>query len=277
MRTLSKRQLAIIVLATALGGFGVILATSRSRARAQSGVTVPTAEMTPAEAQALVVGRFARDDAGVLGELSVTTVRTNYAQAAAVLNGQPVSAAVYGGAPAIAEWRISPVYLVTMQAPAGSAFHPIVSVPRGQEGPIGDVMSVVVNAYSGQKEGLDLEPSVPGGLDELGPEVNATVPAVSSAGAASVSSTVDGVLAGDLSVRGRRISGWRILIASGNSRLPREIFTEQKSSHVGHFRFALRPGNYSVAALIPKGSICGLRTIHISRHKETHVALNCNN
>ena len=242
MRTMSKRQLAIIVLATVFGGFGVILAISGSRARAQSGATASTTEMTPAAAQALVVSRFAREDAGVLGELSVTTVRASYAQAAAVLNGQPVSAAVYGGPPAIAEWRTSPVYLVTMQAPPGSAFHPIVSVPRGQVGPVGDVMSVVVNAYGGQKEGLDLEPSVPSGLDELGPELNATVPAVSSTGVASVSSRVDGVLAGDLSVRGRTRTGWRILIASGNSRLPREIFTEQRPSHSGHFRFALRPG-----------------------------------
>jgi hypothetical protein len=111
VHVLSKKRLVAVLLLVALGG-GVALVIGVSRAGAESEATAPTTEMTPAAAQALVVSRFEREDAGVLWELTVTTIRSDFAQVNAVLEGQPVSAAAYGGPPAIAEWRASPVYLV---------------------------------------------------------------------------------------------------------------------------------------------------------------------
>lgn len=161
MPALSKKHITILLIAALAAGLGVVLMIDSGRAGAQSEATAPTTEMTPAAAQALVVARFGREDGGVLGELKVTTVRSDLAEVNAVLEGQPASDAVYGGPPAIAEWRASPVYLVVMQAPAGSVFAPNVSTPPGHAGPTGSVMSVIVNAYTGQKEGLTLEPLPP--------------------------------------------------------------------------------------------------------------------
>jgi hypothetical protein len=165
--------------------------------------------------------------------------------------------------------------LAVMRAPAGSVFRPDVSTPPGHAGPTGNVMSVIVNACTGQKEGLNLEPSPPGKLDELGPELHATVPAVGTASATSTSSRSDGVLAGSLLVHGRLTPGWRILVASGNSPLPRDPVAREKTSGSGRFRFSLAPGRYRIGALRPHDSMCGLKTIHVTRGEEIRLALKC--
>jgi hypothetical protein len=276
MHTLSKRQLAVLLLTTVIGGFVIVFATGRSPARAESEASRPTAEMTPAAAQNLVVSSFGRENAGFKGELTVTTIRTNYAQANAVLEGEPISAAVYGGPAAIAQWETSPVYVVIMQAASGGLFHPDVSPPRGRIGPTGSVMSVIVNAYTGVEEGLNLETSLPTKLDELGAELRATIPAVGIASAASTSvKRPFGLVIGALSVHGRPTPGWQIVIALDNRSLARTPIAKKETGRDGRFTIRLAAGNYRVAALRPGDGLCGISRVHITVRREAHLTLRC--
>jgi len=135
-------------------------------------------------------------------------------------------------------------------------------------------MSVIVNAYTGQKEGLNLESAPPSKLDELGAELQATIPAVGTS-ATSATSRADGVLAGSLVVHGHSRSGWWIFVGTVNARLAREHVARHMAMRAGRFSFRLAPGKYQIGALEPHGDICGTRTVHVSRGKETRVTLRC--
>ena len=280
MRILNKKSLVLLLPAALVSAFAAVLMVSLSGAHAgqqpeprMTSFHTPTGpEMTPAAATELVVSKAGRR-AGVLSPLVVTTVHSDFAKANAVVSGQPASDAVYGGPPDIAEWRTSPVYLVVMEAPAGSKFAPNVSVPRGRTGPTGDVMSLIVDAHTGQTYSLNLEPTPPTRLGELGPAFEATVPAESSAIAASVPSGNAELLVGTVYNGSHPVSGWRVFV--GHEPLGRKTITKQKSGQHGVFSFRLVPGEYTVAAWRPGAGYCGKRTVRVSRHKETHIVVTC--
>jgi hypothetical protein len=260
-----------------VGTFVALLAISRGRAGAETEVTTTT-EMTPAAAQALVVGKFARQ-AGFIGPMTVTTVRAVYAQALAVLNGESISAAVYGGP--LAKEETSPVYVVIMQAANSASFHPNVSVPQGQSGPTGSVMSVVINADTGWKLALNLEEAPPARLDELGAQLVASVPSAGTADIAAAGETasgpahIEGLVIGKLTVRQRPQPGWEIVAARGSESLAHSPIARQRTSREGGFILRLTPGHYRVAALRPAGGFCGIHTVDVLLHKRVHVTVQC--
>jgi hypothetical protein len=274
--TLRKKRLFVMLLAAVAIAFVGLIAISHGRARAE---TEPApAEMTPTAAQALVVGRFARQ-AGYSGPITVTTVRAVYAQALAVLGGQSTAAAIYGGP--LAKEASSPVYVVIMQVAAGGAFHLNVSVPPGQTSPSGSVMSVVVNADTGWKLALNLEEAPPARLDELGPQLVTTVPSVGATDAAAASDDgsrpahFEGTVLGTLTVHRHRVNGWKIAAAKGFESLAHTPIARQRTNRQGSFTFGLIPGRYRIAAIRPSGGFCGIRTVDVLLHKRVHVALSC--
>jgi hypothetical protein len=276
MNALSKKRIAVMLLAVVAVAFVGLIAISHERARA--GTEAAPTEMTPTAVQALVVEKFARQ-AGYTGEITVTTVRAVYAQALAVLDDKSISAAVYGGP--LAKEETSPVYVVIMQAAAGSAFHPNVSVPPGQTGPAGSVMSVVVNADTGWKLALNLEEAPPATLDELGVQLVTTVPSISTANVAAAGDNssgpahIEGLVTGKLTVDAHSADGWEIVAARGNESLTHTPITRQRTGHHGGFTFRLPPGHYRVAAKRPGGGFCVIRSVYVRLHKLTDVDLKC--
>ena len=277
MHALSRKRTVVMLLAAIAIAFVGLIATSHGRARAET-ETVPT-EMTPAAAQTLVVRRFARE-AGYTGQITVTTVRAVYAQALAVLGGQSITAAAYGGP--LAKEETSPVYVVIMQAAAGGSFHPNVSVPPGQTSPSGSVMSVVVNADSGWKLALNLEEALPARLSELGAQLVTTVPPIGTAETATASGRsaqpahIEGLVIGTLTVRQHRQSNWEIVAARGDKSFAHTPIARQRTNRQGGFTFRLTPGRYRMAAVRPSGGVCGTRTVEVRLHKRVYVALRCN-
>jgi hypothetical protein len=265
-----------MLLAAVVVAFVILIAISHGRARA--GTEAAQTEMTPTAAQALVVERFARE-AGYTGQITVTTVRAVYAQALAVLDDKSISAAAYGGP--LAKEETSPVYVVIMQASAGSAFHPNVSVPPGQTGPSGSVMSVVINADTGWKLALNLEEAPPATLDELGAQLVTTVPSASTANAATAGENgsspahIEGLVTGKLTVDGHSVNGWEIVAARGEESLAHTPITRQRTGRHGGFTFRLTPGRYRVAAKKPAGGFCGVRTVYVRLHELSKVDLKC--
>jgi hypothetical protein len=280
MRILNKKPLVLLLPAVLVSALAVVLTVSlgganagqQPEARMTSFHTPTGPEMTPAAATELVVGKAGRR-AGVTGPLVVTTVHSDFAKASAVVSGQPASDAVYGGPPDIAEWRTSPVYLVVMEAPVGSKFAPNVSVPPGHEGPTGSVMSLIIDAHTGQTYSVNVASTPPPSLGELGPAFETRVAAESSAAVASATSGNAGLLAGKLYHGNHAVSGWRVFV--GHEPLGRKTVAKQMSGPHGLFSFRLAPGYYVVAAWRPSRGYCGQRTVHISRHKETHIAVSC--
>jgi hypothetical protein len=134
-------------------------------------------------------------------------------------------------------------------------------------------MSIIVEAHTGQKEGLSLEPSIPESLDELGPVEETTVPAVSAAEVASFPHGDVGLLVGKVYAGKRAAYGWRIFV--GQEPLARLAVARHRSGRYGVFSFRLRPGEYHVAAWRPSGGFCGNRTARVARHSETRIALTC--
>jgi hypothetical protein len=232
-------------------------------------------EMSPEAATSLVVDRFGRENGRNVGALKVTTVRATSAQAAAVADGRRVSEALYGGPPDIAEMRLSSSYIVVMEASAGSEFTPNVSVPRGHAAPSGAVETIVVDAHTGRKEGLSLEPTLPPGLSELaGPILRTSFPAVSSS-ASSAGAPLGNVgrLVGHVYAGKRALVGHRVVV--GHSPLSHRIVQAGRTFAHGLFTFRLAPGDYRVAARKRNGKMCGSRIVRIARHQETEVALHC--
>ncbi len=271
---------AVLVPATALAvALVVVLLTITGGAKAgqdevrMTSYRTPTGpELTTAVATAQVVTQFAREDAGVLGPLSVTTTHSTFAQAQAIANGEPASAAVTGGPADITEWRNSPVYTVVMRAAPGETFKPNVSVPRGHEAPTGQVMTVIVDAHTGRKESLNLEPTAPSRLSELGTLTQLELPAVSAAEAASLPSGNVGFLVGQLYVSNKPVAGRYVFV--GSKPMPR-LSTRHTTGQHGTFSFRLTPGKYYVKASKSKGGFCGATTVTVFRHKYTKVNLHC--
>ncbi len=272
----TRRRLGALLLAVIVSTLLIVIVVSGGRAKAASETQPAGAELTPAAAEGLVVERYARQE-GFTGSITLTTVRAVYAQALAVLNGQPVSSAVYGGA--LAQEETSPVYVVIMQAAAGSAFHPNVSVPPRQTGPSGPVMSVVVNADTGWKLAMNLEDSVPARLDEMGPELVTNIPATDVAAGAAVGAHSEpayiGVVIGKLSVHGHATSGWKVVAAPGTTSLTHTSIERQVTNRSGGFTFTLIAGRYRLAAVRLKGGFCGTTPVNVRFHKQVHVQLRC--
>lgn len=262
--------------------FIVSLTLSNSRAKGQTtssteermtSYRTPTGpEMTPEAAINLVVNRWGREQGGMDGALTVTTVHTVFAQAMAVANDQAANEATYGGPADIAEWRTSPVYMITMQTTSG-IFRANVSVPRKQRAPSGSVMTVIIDAHTGIKEGLTLGSAPPTRLNELGPSLQTNVPAVSSATAAthSVRPGIMGAIIGRVESHGHAAIGWHVVVGH---KLPRhEIVT--KTYEDGLFGFSLKVGSYEIAAKQPNGQLCDKQTVRIKRRIRTEVNFNC--
>lgn len=279
MGTLRKKRLVLVPAIAVAGGLVIVLLASTGGAKAGQDETrmtsyrTPTGpELTPAVATDRVVMEFAREDAGVLGPVSVTTVNSTFAEAQAVVDGEPSSAAVYGGPADIAEWRNSPVYTVVMRTGPGETFKPNVSVPRGHQAPTGQVMSVIIDAHTGQNESLNLEPTAPSRLGELGIETQSEFPAVSAAEAASLPSGNVGMLVGQLFVSGKPVTGWNVFV--GSKPMAR-LSTRHRTHERGVFSFRLRPGRYYVKAGRPNHGFCGETIVTVFRHRDTKVKLRC--
>jgi hypothetical protein len=261
----------------------VSLTLTQSRAKGQTASTTeermtsyrtPTGpEMTPEAATNLAVNRWAREDGQMDGALAVTTVHTVFAQAMAVANGQAANEATYGGPADIAEWRTSTVYMITMKTTSGT-FRPNVSVPRNQSAPSGSVMTVIIDAHTGMKEGLSLTAAPPTKLNELGPALQTNVPAVSSATTANHSVPMRknvGAVIGRVDSGGRPVVGWHVVVGH---KLPRHTMIS-KTYEDGAFGFSLKVGSYEIAAKRPNGRLCDKRTVRIKRRTRTEVNLSC--
>lgn len=263
--------------------FVAILALTQDGAKAEpehnermTSYQAPTGvEMTPEAATDLVVRRFARQSGGVSGAMTITTVHSTFAQAEAVVEGKAASEAVYGGPPDIAEWRASSVYMVTMRSEPGEVFRPNVSSPRGQSAPAGSVMTVIVDSHTGFKEGLDLAPTAPSGLGELGPAYETSVPATSAAAMAALRRVPlgnVGELQGHVYFHNHPVVGWHVIVGH---KLPSHITAKGKTYSGGLFGFRVAVGRYQIAVRRPSGVLCGMRKTRITYHKETEIRLNC--
>jgi hypothetical protein len=274
----NRRVLLVSAMAVACALVVVLLAITggakagQDETRMTSYRTPTGPELTARAATDRVVTEFAREDGGVLGPLSVTTTHSTFAAAQAVVNAEPPSAAVTGGPADITEWRNSPVYTVVMRAAPGETFKPNVSVPRGDEGPTGQVMSVIIDAHTGQRESLNLEPRVPSRLSELGTAIQGEYPAVSAAQAASLPSGNVGFLVGQLYVSNKPAAGRYVFV--GSQPMPR-LSTRHKTGQHGVFSFRLAPGRYYVKAGKPNDGFCGATKVTVARHKYTKVNLHC--
>lgn len=235
----------------------------------------PTGEMTPEAATNLVVNRFARQDGRVTGPLAITTVHTVFARAMAVADGGTAGEATYGGPADIAEWRTSPVYMVTMMATPGRVFRPNVSTPRGHSAPSATVMTVIVDSHTGIQEGLILTPAPPARLDELGPVFQMIAPTVSSTTIASLRSIPlgnEGELIGHVYSGGHAVVGWHMVVDRGPVH---RVVTTGRTYADGIFDFRLPVGSYEIAAERSNGRICGKLPVHIKYHSESEVKLSC--
>jgi hypothetical protein len=279
-----KRVSFVIMTLTVILAFVVNLALTHSRAKGQTASTTeermtsfrtPTGpEMTPEAATNLVVNRWAREDGGMTGTLAVTTVHTVFAQAAAVANEQTVNEATYGGPADIAEWRTSPVYMVTMTAASGGAFKPNVSVPPKQSEPSGTVMTVIVDAHTGFKYGLIVASAPPSKLDELGPAFQTVVsaePAVATASHSEPPLRNVGAVIGHVHFDGHAVEGWHVVVGH---KLPDHVMVT-KTYEDGAFGFSLKVGSYEIAVKRPNGQLCGKRTMRIKHHTRIEVELSC--
>ncbi|HXP98677.1 MAG TPA: hypothetical protein VN845_01280 [Solirubrobacteraceae bacterium] len=287
MRIMHLKGVSFVVMTltlTVILAFIVSLALTHSRAKGQAsstteermtGYRTPTGpEMTPEAATNLVVNRWAHEDGGMTGALAVTTVHTVFAQAMAVSHGEAANEATYGGPADIVEWRTSPVYMVTMTATSGGTFRPNVSVPRRQSEPSGTVITVIVDAHTGVKEGLSLTSTRPANLGELGPAVQTVVPAESPVAMASHSVPLGntGVVIGRAYSDGHAVAGWQVVVGH---KLPHHVMITEKTYDGGDFGFSLTAGSYEIALKRPNGRICGKQALHIERHVESKVKLSC--
>jgi len=211
------------------------------------------------------------------GELSLTIAHSTFAQARAVTEGEPPSAAQEASAsPQIREWWRSPSYMVVMQAPHGGVFTPIVPVPRGHQGPSGSVMTVIIEARSGVVDGRSLS-TAPPPVALLGPVLSQTV-AAASAGSVTVASIRSpranpyGIVLGQVRNRHRAVRRWHVVLGRSLRHPAQTLTTTQE----GTFGFKLRSGGrFVVAARKPHGGFCGEQHIVASKEKTFSLVLEC--
>jgi hypothetical protein len=280
MSAFSKRYLVAVLLAVPIGVVLAALAirhdganaATQSELRMSSTYRAPTGpEMTPQEATDSVVERFGRKDGKVLGEMTAITAHSNFAQAWAVVNGKKPAEAEYGGPADIAEWRTSPSYLVVMRASAGQGFSPNVPVPPGYESPTASVMSMIVDAHTGQKESLNLEHSPPAHLYELGAAMVSVIPPTDATAAAHIPLGNLGDIVGRLYSNNRpAIRGWHVIV-----KRRRRLVARSRTYTHGSFSFRMVPGTYVVAGQKPSGKLCGARNVTVTRAHESQITLSC--
>lgn len=261
-------MLTAVVTSMANGADGA----SSSQQRMTSYLAAAGTELTPTEATQIAVSRYAREDGKVFGALHVTTAHANLAQALAVAENHRVADALYGGPEDVTEWRLSPTYLVSMQATEGDVFAPNVSHPPRTSGPTGQVMTVIIGAYSGWRLSLNLSSTAPPYLSELGPSIQTdfapTTQAAVAAGRRPLGNV--GELTGHVIVKKRAKAGW-VVVAKRHG----VVVARRVTSKGGIFVFRLTPGVYRISALGHHGQECGNAKAVMKRHQETTVSLIC--
>jgi hypothetical protein len=258
-----------LVSLTAIGGSDAATTQAGERMTSYRAHTGP--ELTPTEATNIAVSLYARDDGKVFGALDVVTVHANLAENLAVAEGHTVTDAIYGGPADVAEWRLSPTYLVSMRAPAGSSFSPNVPHPPSTSPPTGSVMTVILDAHTGWRVSMNLEQSMPPSIDELGPQLHTQIGAITSfARIAGPPLGNVGEVSGYVAVKKHREAGWKV-----TARRKGTTVQVRRASKGGVFVFRLTPGTYTLSAVSGRGRRCGSRKVKILRHRETTANLIC--
>jgi hypothetical protein len=229
-------------------------------------------ELTPAEATQIAVSHYAREDGKVFGALHVTTAHANLAQALAVAENRRVTDALYGGPADVAEWRLSPTYLVSMQATEGDVFTPNVSHPPRTSGPSGQVMTVIIGADSGWRLSLNLSSAIPPYLSELGPSTQTDFAPTTQSAVAAAGRPIGnaGELTGYVLVKKRPKVGWKVVVKRHGA-----VMAKGMTFKGGLFSFRLTPGVYRISAAGSHGQKCGNAKAVMRRHQETTVYLIC--
>jgi hypothetical protein len=239
---------------------------------------VPTgAEMTPAQAQTKAVQAARMAHQG--GALKLTMVHATFAQAHAVLMGEPLSAADESGAAEHAEEMRSPVWVTMITASAGTNFTPIGPVPRGQKGPAGTVMVVVADAHTGFVKEEYVGPTAPE-IGLLGPTLDATVATESSVAQSARHAPPSeqrpmkyGLILGHLSFSK---AGWPVTIAntSGYRLVTKLTKSARRQARAGSFSFREIAGSAGRRYVI-SAPRCGKRVVRVWSHSITKVTLHC--
>jgi hypothetical protein len=226
-------------------------------------------EMTPEQAQSIAV--LAARRAGETGAIHLTQARSDFARAHAVLMGGKPSEADESGPAERAEEMRSGVWVSVMTATDGTAFSPNVPTPRGHVGPSGQVMVIVTDAHTGFIKERYLGPVAPD-VSLLGPELNATIPAVTGMARAATAVRRDPKLG---FIEGRLIPArvGRLVTLRGTHG---HVVDSMKSlaagteTRAGAFGFRALEGHYVISA-----PHCGRLSLHIRGRHTSAITLHC--
>jgi hypothetical protein len=235
--------------------------------------TAPTGpELTPVQA-AEAGSYYARASAQEAGALQIEVAHGTDGQASAVNESRSPDEPATSNSPQIAAWRASTAYLVVIR---GKQFAPSVPLKHGARQPTGTVLALILDAHTGQMEGLNLGPEAPN-VAALGQVTALNIPENSTtAVAASV----------------RAVPGWRgtlagrVLVGGGPSRARRHPASYakvliQNAGHTlatattnanGTFKVELLTGTYQVTARV---GTCPPSKAVIKHRRTTSVNVSC--
>jgi hypothetical protein len=276
MRWISVTVCAVgvaVLLIAGVGHGGAARAASTNGERFTNYIAPTGQEMTPEQVQSVAV--LAARRAGETGAIHLTQTRSNFARAHAVLMGGKPSEADESGPAERAEEMRSGVWVSVMTAIDGTAFSPNVPTPRGHVGPSGQVMVIVTDAHTGFIKERYLGPAAPD-VSLLGPELNATIPAVTgteAAGTARAAAVRSNPKLGF--IEGRLIParvGRLVTLRDTHGHVvdtakSRAANTE---SRAGTFTLRESEGHYVISA--PR---CGRLSLHIRARHTSVVTLHC--
>jgi hypothetical protein len=271
--TVGTMGLAVLLIA-GVGHGGSARAASTDGERFTNYIAPTGPEMTPEQVQAAAV--LAARRAGETGAIHLTQARSNFARAHAVLMGENPSEADESGPAERAEEMRSGVWVSVMTATDGMTFSPNVPTPRGHVGPSGQVMVIVTDAHTGFIKERYLGPAAPD-VSLLGPELNATVPAV----AGTVTATAQAATAAARRnpklgfIEGRLIPARVGRLVTLRDTHGRVVYTARSlaastETRAGAFGFRALEGHYVISA--PR---CGSLSLQIRGRHTSAITLHC--
>jgi hypothetical protein len=263
-----------VLLIAGVGHGGAARAASTNGERFTNYIAPTGPEMTPEQVQSVAV--LAARRAGETGAIHLTQARSNFARAHAVLMGGNPSEADESGPAERAEEMRSGVWVSMMTTTDGTTFSPNVPTPRGHVGPSCQVMVIVTDAHTGFIKERYLGPAAPD-LSLLGPELNATIPAVTGTEVTSTARAATAVRRDPKLgfIEGRLIParvGRLVTLRDTHGHVvdTAKALAASTENRAGAFSLRASEGHYVISA--PR---CGRLSLHIRGRHTSAVTLHC--